>query len=450
MKRIVRAMMALALPVFVTACLSDDPDPLASTAELSVIHASADAPAVDVELNGQTVVRNLDFKQAWPNQLVGSGTAEITVRGVLPGGARPAVIGPTRVTLDPQRRYAVLAVGNVAGIQPVVISRETSAVAAGSVRLQVVHAAPAAPRVSVYVTAPNANLAASAPAGTFSFRESFGPASVPAGDYQIRVTPAGTPGTVVFDSGTVRLDAGADLLIAAVPNTTTGASPITLLATTTAGDRIELLDRSAPAALRVIHASPDAPPVSIVVNDNFAQPLVPSLAFPSFTGFVQVPPATYNVKVTPAGNPGVIAINANLALARGVEYSVFAVGRLAAIEPLVLRDNRRRVATEAKVRILHASPTAGAVDLYVLAPGAALATATPAFTNVPFKADTGYVSLAAGSYDVVVTPTGTRTPAIGPARITIGNGGVYTIAARDAAGGGAPLGVILLDDFAAT
>jgi hypothetical protein len=449
MKRLFQAMLAMALPVFVTACLDDDDsDPVASTAELSIIHASADAPAVDLELNGQSIASNVDFKQVWPNQLVSSGSAEITVRGILPGGARPTVIGPARVALEPQRRYAVLAVGNAASIQPLVITREASAVPAGSVRLQVVHAAPAAPRVSVYVTALNANLAASAPAGTFSFRESFGPATVPAGEYQIRVTPAGTPGTVVFDSGPVRLDAGADLLIAAVPNTTTGAAPITLLATTPQGGRIELLDRATPAALRVVHASPDAPAVDVVVNDNFAQPLVPRLAFPNFTGFVQVPPATYNVKVTPAGNPGVIAINANLALARGVEYSVFAVGRLAAIEPLVLTDNRRRVATQAKVRILHASPTAGAVDLYVLAPGAALATATPAFTNVPFKADTGYVSLAGGSYDVVVTPTGSRTPAIGPARITVGNGGVYTIAARDAVGGGVPLGVILLDDFA--
>lgn len=448
MKRLVQAMLAVLLPVSVTACLDgSDPDPLAGTAELSVIHASADAPAVDLSLNGQVVTRNLDFKQAWPNQLVGAGSTEIIVRGVLPGGARPAVIGPTTVTLEAQRRYAVFALGNAASIQPLVITRETSAVPAGSVRLQVVHAAPAAPRVSVYVTAPNANLAASAPAGTFSFRESFGPATVPAGEYQIRVTPAGTPGTVVFDSGPVRLDAGADLLIAAVPNTTRGASPITLLATTPGGARLELLDRASTAALRVIHASPDAPAVSVIANDNFAQPLVPSLAFPAFTGFVDVPPATYNVKVTPAGNPGVIAINANLPLAAGAEYSVFAVGRLAAIEPLVLRDDRRRVATQAKVRILHASPTAGPVDLYVLAPGAALATATPAFTNVPFKADTGYVSLAAGSYDVVVTPTGSRTAAIGPARITVANGGIYTIAARDAAGGGTPLGVILLDDF---
>jgi hypothetical protein len=447
MKRLLRAMMALSLPVFVAACGSDDPDPLANTAEISIIHASADAPAVDIELNGQPFRTNIDFKGVVPNQTLQAGPNELTVRGLLPGGARPAVIGPARITLEAQRRYAVLAVNRVTAIEPLIITRDASAVPAGSVRLQVVHAAPDAPRVSVFVTAPNANLAATAPAGTFSFKETIGPVNVTAGEYQIRVTPAGAPGTVVFDSGPVRLDAGADLLVTAVANTATGSAPISLLVTSTSGARLELLDRNAPSRLRVIHASPDAPPVDVIVNDNFGQPLVPNLAFPNATPFVAVPPATYNVKVTPAGNPGVIAINANLTLARGAEYSVFAVGRLAAIEPLVLVDDRRRVATQAKVRILHASPTAGAVDLFVLAPGASLANATPAFSNVAFKANTGYVSLAAGSYDVVVTPTGTRTPAIGPARITVGNGGVYTLAARDAAGGGAPLGVILLDDF---
>ena len=447
MKRTIRAGLALGIVMALSACGSDDTDPLANTAELSVIHASADAPAVDIELNGGSFGRNIDFKQAVPNQPVTSGAVTLAVRGILPGTARPTVIGPANLTLQPGSRYAVLAVNRVSAIEPLVITRDATPVSAGSARLQVVHAAPDAPRVSVFVTAPNANLAASAPAGTFSFKEAFGPASVPAGEYQIRVTPAGAPGTVVFDSGTVRLDAGADLLIIAVPNTATGAAPITLLATTTGGATLELLDRSAPARLRVVHASPDAPAVSVFANDNFAQPLVPTLAFPNFTGFVDVPPAAYNLKVTPVGNPGAIVINANATLDRGAEYSVFAVGRLAAIEPLVLRDDRRRVATQAKVRILHASPAAGAVDIFVLAPGASLASATPAFSNVPFKANTGYVSLAAGSYDVVVTPTGTRTAAIGPARIVVANSGVYTIAARDAVGGGAPLGVILLDDF---
>jgi hypothetical protein len=87
------------------------------------------------------------------------------------------------------------------------------------------------------------------------------------------------------------------------------------------------------------------------------------------------------------------------------------------------------------------------VDIYVVAPGSSIAAASPAFSAVPFKANTGYVSLAAGRYDVVVTPAGTKLPAIGPATIEVVASGIYTVAARDAAGGGGPLGVILLDDF---
>jgi hypothetical protein len=446
MKSTIRALAVALTALAAAACGNDSPDPTSQTAELSVIHASPDAPAVDLELNGAAIASGLDYKQNFPNQLVKAGATTLTVKGVLPGTARPAVIGPVSLTLAAGSRTAILAVNRVANIEPLVITRDTSAVAAGSVRLQVVHAAPNAPRVAVYVTAPNASLAGSAPAGTFSFKESFGPVSIPAGDYQIRVTPAGTPGTVVFDSGTVRLDAGGDLLVSAVQNTTTGASPITLLATTTSGATLNLLDRAAPARVRVVHASPDTPPVSVFVNDNFTTPLVPNLAFPNATPFVDVPGGTYNIKVTPAGNTGVIAINANPTFAAGNEYSVLAVGRLATIEPLVLTEDRRRVATQAKVRIIHASPSAGPVDIYVVAPGTPISNSTPSFTNVPFKANTGYVNLTAGAYDVIVTPTGSKTAAIGPVRVTLANSGVYSIAARDAAGGGVPLGVIALDD----
>ncbi len=427
----------------------DETQALASApATLRVVHASADAPAVEVDVRGQTVGTNVDYKAVSDVLTVRPGATEVRVRGILPGTARPTVIGPTNLDLGSDRRYLLFALNNVASIEPLLVQLNSEAVAAGSARLRVVHAAPNAPRVSVWVTAPNAALASSAPVGSFAFKETLGPASVPAGDYQIRVTPAGATAPVVFDSGTVRLDAAADLTIAAVPNTTGGASPISLLVIPPTG-RAEILDRGTQAGVRVVHASPDAPEVQVIVNDNFAAPLVPRLAFPNFTPFVNVPAATYNVKVTPVSNAGLIAINANLPLAAGVENTVLAVGRLAAIEALVLTDNRRRVATQAKVRIVHGSPSAGAVDIYVVAPGTALTGATPAFTNVPFKANTGYVSLAAGSYDVAVTPTGSKTAAIGPARITVANNRVYTAVARDAAGGGTPLGLILLDDFVA-
>jgi hypothetical protein len=282
--------------------------------------------------------------------------------------------------------------------------------------------------------------------GRLAFGEQSGQDSVPAGDYRIRVTVAHDPNAVVVDSGTIALPTGGDLLVVAVQNTGPGAAPISLLVSTGTSS-FEILDSATPAQLRVIHASPDAPAVDVVINDNFGAPVLEDVPFPAFSDYLTVPGGTYNVKVTPANNAGVIVIDANVTLDAGKRYSVYATGLLGAIAPYVLVDDNRPVVTAAKVRIVHAAPSAGAVDVYVTAPGASIATAAPALTNVPVRAESGYLSLAAGSYDVTVTPTGTKTAAIGPATITVANGGVYTAAARDAPGGSAPFGLRLLDDF---
>jgi hypothetical protein len=57
------------------------------------------------------------------------------------------------------------------------------------------------------------------------------------------------------------------------------------------------------------------------------------------------------------------------------------------------------------------------------------------------------VSYVQGSYDLTVTPAGSKTPIIGPVSITLNDDGVYTAVARDAPGGGAPYGLIELDNF---
>jgi hypothetical protein len=283
----------------------------------------------------------------------------------------------------------------------------------------VLHGAAAAPQVDVFVTAPDADLTASAPVGSFSFKETIGPAEVAAGNYQIRVTAAGDASAIVFDSGTITLNDSDDLTIAAVPNTNGGAAAISLVALNGAGS---------------LHASPDAPAVDIVVDGGV---LVPGLEFPEATGFVEVPGSTYNVAVTVAGNPGAITIGpVDLDLAP-------------AIEPLILTDDPRRVATNAKVRIVHASPTAADVDIYVTAVGADINVEEPTLENVAFKGNTGFLSLPAGEYDVIVTPTGTKTAAIGPATISISDGGIYTAVARDPLPGAAEFGLIVLDDFLA-
>lgn len=426
-------------PVIIT------PPPVVGEFKLQVLHASPDAPAVNVLVDGAETLAGVDFKAGSGVLTLDEGDYEIQVDGILPGD-NAAVIGPTTLTFAADTLYSVIAINDVANIEPLILEQPDTAVPAGSVRVRVVHAAPAAPEVDVFVTAPGADLTAEAPLGTFEFGGDLGPVEVTGGDYQIRVTAAGDPAAVVFDSGTVALPADANLLVAAVANTGAGDAPISLALLDGTGPS-EILDTDTVANLRVVHGSPDAPAVDIVVNDGFAAPLIEDLAFGEATGFVGVPPADYNVKVTPADNAGVIVIDADLTLEAGLSYSVIAADVLATIDALVLADDPRPVATEAKVRIIHGSPAAGNVDIYVTAVGADITTVDPAFTDIPFKANTGFTSLAAGDYDVTVTPTGTTDAAIGPATISIADGGVYTAIARDATGGGAPLGLILLDDF---
>jgi len=413
------------------------------------IHASPDAPSVNIRQGTTTVAYNLDYKQATPTFRDAAGTLSVSVDAILPGGTA-TVIGPADLTLAADTNYTVLAVGQVgnATLAPLVISQPSAGLTPNTVRATVVHAAPNAPAVDVYVTSPTALLTQTPKLGSFAFGQVLGPATLPQGTYRIRVTLPDQPGTVVFDSGSVSLNDSEDLLVAAVENTGPGSSPVSLLVTSRSRvGSAEIPDIGTPAQVRVIHASPDAPAVDVLANDDCANPLLTNVPFPAFSDYLTVPPATYNIKVTAAGNCGAIVIDADLALAAGKQYSVFATGLLASIAPYVLVDDHRSIATAAKVRIVHTAPGAGNVDVYVTPPGASIATLAPAFANVPFRAETGYVNLAGGSYDVTVTPTGTKTAAIGPATISVSDGSVYTAAARDAPGSGAPFGLILLDDF---
>lgn len=142
-------------------------------------------------------------------------------------------------------------------------------------------------------------------------------------------------------------------------------------------------------------------------------------------------------------------------ITEGQDRTVYAIGGRAgaAITPYITTDDNTRptVAGQAKVRVVHLSPTAAAVDIFVTAANADLATATPTLSNVGFSSASAYLSVAAGTYQVRAVPAGTA-PANRAANVAINAtvaltaNTVRTIVAADNNVGGAPLRAFVLSD----
>jgi hypothetical protein len=77
---------------------------------------------------------------------------------------------------------------------------------------------------------------------------------------------------------------------------------------------------------------------------------------------------------------------------------------------------------EAMVRVVHASPDAPNVDIWV--------DGETVLTDVPFTAVSDYLALPAGDYEIAVSATGDTTPVIGPVSLTFEAGTRTTIAAH--------------------
>jgi hypothetical protein len=187
-----------------------------------------------------------------------------------------------------------------------------------------------------------------------------------------------------------------------------------------------VLAQGSMARVRAVHASPDAPAVDILVNDNAAFTNAP---FKGITQYADLEAGTYNVKVVPTGATDPVVIEADLDLAGGTDYTVVALGTLENIEPMVLVDNNSTPAEgKAHVRFVHASPDAPAVDIAVQG-GPVL------FSDIAFKGVGDYLPVDAGTYDLEVRVAGTETVALSVPGVQLDNGIVYTVFAMGLAGG---------------
>ena len=192
------------------------------------------------------------------------------------------------------------------------------------------------------------------------------------------------------------------------------------------------------------------------VNLAYTQSTPATLPAPANANYSPVLVGNRTIVVQRTANTSVTIATLPVVITESQDRTVYAVGGTGGgtVTSFITTDDNATAPTAAQTRLrfVNLSPAAGAVDIFVTAAGADLATATPAMTNLASQSASAYVTLASGTYQIRFVPAGTA-PANRAANVVItiaaqafpGGSGRTIVAADNAAGGSPARGFVLVD-----
>ena len=190
--------------------------------------------------------------------------------------------------------------------------------------------------------------------------------------------------------------------------------------------------------VRVVHAAAGGPLVDVFVDGLRA---VTGVAFGGATPHINLAAGAHQFALVPTGGALAAAIfTTELEMAAGQPYTLMAIGAPPTIAPYVLLDDRIGAAGGiARVRFVHASPNAPALDLAVVG-------GVDLFTNVAYNETTPYLDLPAGTPTLEIRVAGSGGSILTVPNVSLAAGEAYSLAAIGLVSGTPPLGILPLVD----
>jgi hypothetical protein len=185
--------------------------------------------------------------------------------------------------------------------------------------------------------------------------------------------------------------------------------------------------------LRVMNASPNESGLDVLVD---GKTVASGIGYGSNSDYISVDSGSRHVQLEASGTTTIL-IDQNVSVSSGGETTVLATNVAASISALILIDDATAPASgDASLRVANASPTLGAVDVYVVVPGADLVSSTPVVRNLAFNGATDYQTLTAGTYEVVMTVPGSTLPVLDTGSLNLTTGQNRTVVSLDGVSGG--------------
>lgn len=200
--RLLNILSATVLCTSLVACSKDDDNDV-SNANVMVVHASPNAPAVDVRINNNVALSNVAYPTNSNYNDVPGGVTNVKLS---PAGTTTYVID-ANVNLEENKTYSIFAIDSVSKIKAAVVADDLTTPASGKAHLRFFHFSANAPAVDIAVTGGPvvfANRSFNDQAANLSLA-GFTPLN--AGSYNLEVRLAGT-NTVVLSLPGVMLAEG--------------------------------------------------------------------------------------------------------------------------------------------------------------------------------------------------------------------------------------------------
>jgi hypothetical protein len=451
-------MAVAALVVSVVGCSDDDDSPLVPQATglgtgamLRAVHASPDAPAVDIYVEGVStpVSTNLAYGGATGYLNLAPATYNIQLRAAGASASSPPAYETGNLAIALNDKITAVAMGLLNSgaasdkFRVVPYIENFAAPGAGKVAVRIIHGSADAPTVGLDVgddgNAEVANFARFAETGDAGVALDAGTAlqiGILAGSQ--RVTAFTTP--ALPDGGELFVIATG--LLAKLPRETDG---FTLLAIAPTGPLGFIKQNPVVFAL---HGSPDAPAVDI---DAGTTEIIDNLSFGELSAAVQVPPGSYTLNFRAHDDAAIAATAMTPALVAGERYLAIASGFLSKTPSFTLLpygDGFGLGDSAARVRVVHASPDAPAVDVGTVAGNVVSPVAD--FTNLAFAgaSSAAGTSLPVGALSIGIATTGSTAPVATFTVNTASGLRAYAVAAGSLGGSGASFRLVIVNTSA--
>lgn len=385
-------------------------------ARLRVMHASPDAPEVDIVVDGAVMATNLSMGDISEYVSLPGGAHHVRL---VPAGTNGPALLATDVSLTIDGAYTLVAANKLADIAPLVFEDDKSWPRAGRAHVRLIHASPDAPALDVGVV--------DGPTWFYgvTFGENGGYASIDVGTYDLEVRLAGTD-TVLKTIRGVTLQAGATYTLFPV-GLTSGAPAFDMVQSTDAGV----------GSMRVAHMASGAPSVDVLVDGKRFLIDVP---YTRVTEYNYFPIGAHLIEVVPAGASGPVVLTVTMNINLGEEYTLTVADAWPNVTPYsFVDDNQLPAPGHARLRVLHTAPSAGAVDV-ALRYGPELA------SNLLPGQTGGYVTVAVGSWTLEVRQAGTDNVLLTIPGMAFRENTVYTLSLAGLVGGEPSLDAVLRAD----